>query len=297
MKNLKLTLIGSLLLAALFALNASAGEMLNWLPEVQYARSLAQLSSAGFRLHNPTSDQCKVILPEIRDLESNLLIDRNGKIRIQDEIDHVVLQIECLFERVRDLNLDLSEQQVLQLITDVLSGKPFQLTDSLILDGAKQSIRVVFSHDLPLIFIFDALRPDSKHIFGNDPCGTIKSFTATGATFELQMGAFISLFADLSIASHDGKSSGLCLPLLANQKIETLIAKAKAGDLDSAVNLAFQWGEQNQKLIGEGATPAEIKNQISGYETLILENTVKSPFLTMAASFQLIPLNLYLLAK
>jgi hypothetical protein len=297
LKKYKLTLIGSLLLAALFVLNASAGEMLNWLPEVQYARSLAQLSSAGRRLPNPTTEQCKVILPEIGDLESNLLIDRNGKIRTQEEIDHVVLQLECLSERLRTVSLQLSDQQALQLFIDVVAGKPVQLTDSLILDGTKQPLRVLFSYDLPLIFIFDAVYGNSHSILADDPCGTFKGLTVDGATIELQMGAFISLAADIIIAVRDHKSSGLCSPVLANEKLDALIAKARAGDLDSALNLAFQWSQQIEKLFDGGATPEEIKDQISGYETLILENTVKSPFLTMAASFQLYVLNGYLLTE
>lgn len=280
--------LGRLFMLFLFGLvlavgpSTQAGEVIDFLPEVQMARSLVHLLEFG----DVDEDDCiSISLDE--PIPSNLLYDQNGMFHSDEQIVKILTQINCIILELAELDLDNADANI-PLFIDAFSGETAQFANGRILDGRKQAVRASFIFGFLLLFQFELSGLFDLGLLGSDPCAQLRDWSAVGPSLEFRFTAFFTLLVQLAISDEEQRQEQ-CTTIRGDLEQE-LIAQAEAGSVDAAVELSFLWTSQLEERFGDEPTIDELpamQIEIDRFELLMLENTMKFPLVTLAATVPL----------
>jgi hypothetical protein len=287
MKFNKLIFATLFLAFALVGPAIQAGDVIDFLPEVQVARSITPAIEFAIVFE----EDC-VGVQVNQEVPNNLLFDDNGQARTFEQMGEILLQLNCSFQSLAFEDLENSSANI-PLFLDAFSGNLVEFSNGLTLDGRKQTVRasLIFSH--LLLFQFELGGVFDFDILGSDPCGQLRTWSKSGSSLELQFVAFLTLGSDIFSSEEEGLPRQ-CSTAVGGTEAE-LIALAEAGDLDASLDLMFFWTLELQAIFGDEPTADDlpsIEAQMDRFELLILRNTMKFPFVTLAAQLPLA--NLYL---
>lgn len=287
MKNQKLVIAFLILSFALAAPAILAGDVIDFLPEVQVARSLVPAFANAFVFEGACIDvQLDAEIP------NNLLFDDNGQPRSFDEMGMIMLQLNCIYQSLALEDPDNALQNV-PFFLEALAGNMVVFPNGTELDGTKQAVRasLLFSH--LLLFQFDLTGQFEIGILGSDPCGQLREWVLSDTSLELQFVAFLTLASEIVVSDEEELPIQCSTPVAGTES--ELIEAAESGDLDAALELSVLWVLQLMNEFGEEPTVDDLPGmlaELDRFELFVLQNTMKFPLLTLAATVPLA--NLYL---
>ena len=260
--------------------NAQAGDVVDFLPEVQLAESLVFAADNAF----VTDEDCagfdiSVEIPE------NLLFDINGQRRTAAESGQILFNLNCLYFLIQTSE-DINSSSNIARFLDVFQGQSVTFENGIVIDGGKQSVRVSLIFGFLISIAFERSGFVDLGIFDGDPCDQLRDWAINAPTLELQWLAFIVLAGE---AVTEDMAPRECTTEVSGTRSE-LIALTEQGDLDAAIALVADWQLELETEFGEEPTADQLEGiqaKVSEFELFILANTMRFPLLTLAASVPL----------
>ena len=292
-----IALLFVLFVALLFsnpAATTRAGEIIDYLPEVITARSLAVANLTVF-FGILDLQRCNA-LPLLDELPDHLLYDENGVFHDTDTMFSIILTSQC---KIFGVAQDLQEEQLSAYLADILvpiRGGQLTLPNGELIDGTKQSVRASEMSFVYALFFSDINFPSrlSSNIeFGlpeGEPCDVVKDLALHGETIELRFAAYAALSSQFRLFT-DTSFLDLCSEEL-DLSDDELIERTKVGDIDAAISLTERIIENinAENSIDGDLEPEDALLQFQeilvkvrtelGIE--ILANTERFPLLTLA---------------
>jgi hypothetical protein len=288
---MKPTRVISILLLSLVALftqfpngTIQAGDVIDFLPEVQAARSfeiffLALISD--FEIDCDTARSAS-------ELPNHLLVDNNGALRTEEESIILAAEAICLFFNFSLEASDTSfDPDVLAEIRrnrlEVLRGNIATYDDGTEIDGSKQLFRMAAAYGF-----FGA--PDSlATLLADTPiapiCQVLQETILDGETLELRFVSMLILAFEIGDdLFRDSDDDSICGPL-PTTSAEDLKPLVIAGDVNAAVDYASVIFADILTFIGDEPEPeelAQLEADLDRLEIEMLTNTGRLPLLTLA---------------
>jgi len=280
----KLFVISLLTLVALTALlpasTSRAGDVIDYLPEVQTARSVSAVAILSLTLFGFDPDDCDQLpLLELQNnISDHLLYDENGKFFDVSEIRQNVTGLICLSTtQIRPPTF--SEEEAADIYFEIIQGNVVELPSGRLLDGAKQSLRAYSAYLVTNIFGFSLLPdfPIQAQLPSelSDPCEAVRDIALNGSTLDIRFAAILALMNNL-VQSDENGNLGSCTPPMDASESE-LVERAKAGDLEAAVNLSVLIREQIQ---AEADALEEANADLSDDELIMLTDSLVDKLLS-----------------
>ena len=267
---------------ALIALspNAEAGDVVDFLPEVQLADSLVIAAENIF----VTEQDCAGFDSSI-EIPDNLLYDINGQRRSAEESGQILFNINCLFFLIQTADEVDSVSNVVRFL-DVLKGQSVAFENGIVLDGGKQSMRVSLIFGFLISIAFERSGFVDLGIFEGDPCDELRDWALNAPTLELKWLGLVILAGE---AVTEDMAPRECTTAVSGTRSE-LIALTEQGDLDAAIALIVDWQLELEAEFGEEPSADQleaIQARTAEFKLFILANTMRFPLLTLAASIPL----------
>jgi len=280
--------------------NTEAGELIDFLPEVQFMRAMAQVVQTSDPFlegdegcsGNETLDQ----------VPNSLWVDSLGNIRTSEGVSEVLAFSLCALTNAGAGEAGEafeSGASFLDPFLTILSGEVADL-NGVMIDGGKEPIRVglTFSTAVIISFLQAFGAPlDDPEFFGEDVCNTLRGFVSDGPTFELSWVGFIVLGSAHAAGLDDPESSNGPDALVCSTSIEAstdeLLALAQAGNIDAAFDLAITWDRQvGEFLESDGGTDFDaVQAKFDEFFMIALDNTGWAPLVNLALSIPFISLS------
>ncbi len=286
---MKRTMLLSVVVGLLFVnfWGFAQGDLIDHLPEIQMARAIAEaVAFQNLESQNPLDDpeiaEICATEPTLEDIPNQLWLNNMGQLRTADEVRRVLILTQCSFVFLEGNQ----EEQDSSFLLGLLGGQDKTLGENIIIPGSKQPVRVVlaFSTFITMFFelVFSSL-PEIENdqiLLGEAPCETLSSLAVEGKSLELRWAAFMALVFD-RVSIEAGEFSICGAPSEASN--DELLAHAQQGNLDAAVELAFNWlSEVSDSDSNVNIRPEEAQAVIERHELFIL-NQFGQSLATMAA--------------
>jgi len=230
--------VGSMLIAT----QAKAGDVVDFLPEVQQGQVLriffeffARSDRAEFLTENSCLDQ-----NSLDAIPNQLFIDDQGNTRTPEQSATVMFNSLCVALLILEDAMVTNHATAFTNIFKVMGGEELVLSNGLVIDGGKQPIRAALSVNTFLTFGLQNFLNDFSFfqiLFGENSCETVTDFVLNGDTAELQWLGFF-------ILQNDHANSQFCTSNVEGSEAE-LIQLAQQGSIDAALQLAVTWAQQD----------------------------------------------------
>ncbi len=281
--------------------NTQAGEIIDFLPEVQFMRSMAQVvqNSDPF-LENDAICAGDETLDQV---PNSLWVDDRGNLRSQEDVAEVLQFAQCalVLSGAGEANEEFdSGASFLEPFISIVSGEIADL-NGISVDGSKEPLRVglTFSTAVVISFLqaFGAPLEDPE-FFGEDACSTLRGFISDGPTFEIGWVAFLVLASGHVASIEDPElvqETGLLICSTPQEgSIDELIAQAQAGNIDATFDLAFAWDREVDEFLNSEAAsnPVAIQAKFEEFLMIALDNTGWAPLVNLALSIPFISLSI-----
>jgi len=297
MKNLTTKILwvaGLLMLLAqpLLGPTIYAGEVIDHLPEVQLARSITQYLAVQSLLDNGFEGIC-ANAPGIEDVPDHLWLDELGNIRSTEAVQDVLLSTLCAFEGIEPSAevFDVYDNEF-EFFIDILSGKDVEVANGVFVFGSKQPVRAALTFPFAISLFFELFLGDLSNepspVLGENPCQTLRTFASEGPSLEIRWSAFLTLAVDLSLDAED-PSEATCTTLN-DQEPDVLLQQAQRGDLNAALQLAYNWDNEISSVVdADEVDPSLVDAQIERFQLIAL-NHFGEGFVGLAVTIPLISL-------
>ncbi len=283
------------LVAGMGAERARAGELLDYLPEVQFARAMVQIVETQDVFLDGAEGVCTGE-ESLDQVPYKLWVDAAGNLRSPEAVAGVLQTAQCALSNVspQDVEPDAFGPSVLAPFLSLLRGEVVTVGDATI-DGGKEPLRVGLSFSVAfLISVLQAFGVplDSPELLGEDACAALRGFATEGETFELRWVGFLNLLVQFDPDANADEDAPACVDSTPDAEAN-LLARARGGDVDAAVQLAYLWDQQ----VGDfqegplGSDEAAVQAEIDALLLVVLEHTGAAPLVSLAATIPYISLN------
>jgi len=297
---LVVTLLTLVALAALLPASTSrAGDVIDFLPEVQTARSFSAVVPPGLTFQFAVFPDSRTCLQNNwpSDIPNHLLYDDNGRFHTIDEILLIVANIRCLFQVADGEANVVGDGFSILYSLESLKGEVVELSNGNILDGTKQSIRAVSIWAAAAGLTSVLLDGDNATSLFTDEaiggCELLERLVLEGETIELRFATLFVLFGDIALQIEED-FGGRCLSER-TESTEALVELTKSGEIEAAANLTYRLlnevAAQFDADLEQYGDEAELEELQAVVDTTltelgieILENTERFPLLTMAVA-------------
>ena len=264
------------------AATTHAGEIIDYLPEIQTARSFGWAFGAAI-LNSGRFGSCDQDSAQ-REIPDHILYDDNGVVHSATDIADILVSISCLYRPTFEIPFP-SREIFAQLLLDVIRGNDVTIYNGNIVDGRKQSVRVetiIRMHDrfLTEVFVADSRVWTSTQA---EACQFVIDATSLENTIELQFAAYFALSSIMDSAQRLRLGS-ICHEVR-SESDEELLAAAQNGDLEAGINLARRNISSITEQLEEEDPSAffeDLAVQLNTIGLQVLENTAVHPIASMS---------------